>query len=633
MLNVTRGAALPIALLVAAIIAAFTLIVAQNLQTDARTQVTSAQITRSVALARGGTNAGFAALRGALREELSATVGATANPASRWAYGTSLPTATEPTADSAASSLAAVQTNMQTRANALLCNAPIRSSNGDTVTLRLHFTATACGQAIPAGTALTPARFLEGGARTVVGMNSSQTYSIPYVLVATGTVTGAQRTIATQGEYRFTLGRTSFSRYALFTHIHTTSTGGNVVFTDGTLFNGPVHTNGNFVFARGNPYFASYVTSAGCTDNATAPPPGTCPKQNPGAYISTGFGTGFSSAATFPTNIQTSCQLGGICPQFDKGYDLNATYMPMPTSNANLRDAGTTGGIYLPGDAQVHLWTGGTTGAVSNGGAEYQYIATCPTTATSRTSTGCVTYRVKDGKIQRYTGPQAFTNNAAWTAATAFNGVIHSDGKITRLAGPTRTDPNSPTSAAPAVHRDSNITISATNDVRITTDLRYENQPCTGSLGRNSNGTIQNPDCSNTDAKNVLGVYSQSGSVLVGTSYASTCTNRSFTCAVVNPLDHAPNNVTINGVLMSATREVAVERHDVGPDRGQVNLLGGMIEYYYGAVGTVNGHGFGRSITYDTRMLAGLSPSAFPNTYTDEVKSIFTYAFGEREQP
>lgn len=633
MLNTTRAAALPIALLLAAIIAAFTLVLAQNLQTDARTQVNSAQITRSVALARGGTNAGFAAMRGELRNDLSVTIGSTANPTNRWAYGTSAIAALEPTAESTATSLQNVQTIMQGKADALLCSAPLRSSNGDQVTLRMHFTNTACGQTIPTGTALPPGRFVEGGARTVAGTNSSQTFSIPYVLVATGTVTGAKRTIATQGEYRFTLGRTSFSRYALFTHIHTNAAGNNVVFTDSTLFNGPVHTNGHFIFASGNPYFASYITSAGCTDNASLPAPGGCPRQVPGAYTSTSRTT-FRPANTFPTDIQTACATSDVCPEFQKGYDLKATYMAMPTTNASLRLAATTGGIYMPGDAQVHLWTGGTNAATSNGGAEYQYIATCPTNATSRSSAGCITYRVKDGQIQTYVGPLAMTSAAAWSAATPFNGVIHSDGNITRLAGPARTTATNPASSAPAVHRNSNITVSSTNNVRITTDLRYENQPCSGSLGRNSSGAIQNPDCSNTEAKNVLGVYSQNGSVLIGTSYnTSTCTTRSFSCAVVNPLDHAPNNVTINGVLMSATREVAVERHDIGPDRGQVNVLGGMIQYYYGAVGTVSGHGFGRSITYDARMLTGLSPSAFPNTYTDEVKSVFTYAFGEREQP
>ena len=50
-----------------------------------------------------------------------------------------------------------------------------------------------------------------------------------------------------------------------------------------------------------------------------------------------------------------------------------------------------------------------------------------------------------------------------------------------------------------------------------------------------------------------------------------------------------------------------------------MNLLGGVIEKYYGPFGTANAQGqqltgFGRNFTYDTRMTRGFTPPYFPTT-------------------
>jgi hypothetical protein len=89
---------------------------------------------------------------------------------------------------------------------------------------------------------------------------------------------------------------------------------------------------------------------------------------------------------------------------------------------------------------------------------------------------------------------------------------------------------------------------------------------------------------------------------------------------------------------MSGTGKVTVEDYDRGSEMGNVKLLGGIIENYYGAFGTFdsrtgqNSTGYGRTFTYDQRMSRGLAPPFVPTVGQDGVKSITTYSFGQREQ-
>jgi hypothetical protein len=105
---------------------------------------------------------------------------------------------------------------------------------------------------------------------------------------------------------------------------------------------------------------------------------------------------------------------------------------------------------------------------------------------------------------------------------------------------------------------------------------------------------------------NVLGLYAAGGDIVIGPS--------------------APNNVIIQAVLMAGTAgsgynsSIYVQNYNGGSPRGNVNLLGGLIEKYYGPFGTFNSSsgsqvtGYGRAITYDTRMSRGFTPPYFPTT-------------------
>ena len=78
----------------------------------------------------------------------------------------------------------------------------------------------------------------------------------------------------------------------------------------------------------------------------------------------------------------------------------------------------------------------------------------------------------------------------------------------------------------------------------------------------------------------------------------------------------APNNITINGIIMAPSGVFTVDNYNSGGYRGVATLLGGVITDYYGAFGTFNGTtnstGYGRNFIYDSRMLQGYSPLYFP---------------------
>jgi hypothetical protein len=135
------------------------------------------------------------------------------------------------------------------------------------------------------------------------------------------------------------------------------------------------------------------------------------------------------------------------------------------------------------------------------------------------------------------------------------------------------------------------------NNVTLTRDLTYEERPCTSAPERQPDGSVTPGDCPNTDAKNVLGIYSDKGSIRISR--------------------WAPENLHIDGVLMSAKQRVYYEHWNKGDTKGYLHLTGGIIQNWYGRFGQLDGdlnlqHGYGRKFVYDRRMKEGLSPPYFP---------------------
>src|SRR5690606_26817167 len=179
--------------------------------------------------------------------------------------------------------------------------------------------------------------------------------------------------------------------------------------------------------------------------------------------------------------------------------------------------------------------------------------------------------------------------------------------------------------APPALASFAQITVAADDDIRITGDLKYEVPPCTGVPVRNGDGSVTPATCDQLDALNVLGVYTQDGDIEFGNYHSNDSYN-------------APHNVTVHGVLMTSSGRVQVENYDSGSPRGAVNLMGGIIENYYGAFGTFSAStgnqssGYDRKFTYDQRMSMGIEPPYFPTVTNDGVRDVIVFSYGQREQ-
>lgn len=583
-----------------------------------------AGIVQSLMLARGAANLGGTILQQPVRNALQTIVKAQSSTTSQWSFGTSSVNASFPDPTSVMNALSvgtgSVAGQLQPQIDAMVCGQSVSPSAGGAGTVRIYVTDQACGIALPSGLNLPAAHYVDGQPRNGSNSDTEQTYALPFVLVANGAVGAYKRNVVIQGEYDFKVGRPSFAKYALFTNVHELpNNGGDVWFTDNTLFDGPVHTNQYFRFYH-KPWFGGEVTSAGCSN----PGPTNC-NGNPTRIGAEFYDEGFVNDPG-PTPSYSN-GYGTHAPQLTAGVDWSSAYVQLPQQSNDQKSAAQTGGLYFNGNVSyLKMWAADSSGtpltkdASGNWGppASYQYIQAC----TGSYSNSCTTYRFgSDNVLYKQ------KNNGGWQQdQAAFNGVVYANGSIDRLTGPPRTSSYSsnPSDAPPALASFAQVTVASEHSTRVTGDLTYEKQPCQGELHRDSNGQVVPATCNNLGASNVLGVYAQDGSVYIGNGNGGSY--------------DAPKNVTIDGVLMSATGTVSVENYAYGWPRGDVHLLGGVIEYDYGAFGTFNPHtgndvsGYSRKFTYDPRMGKGLAPPHFPTVGGDEVQKVALFTYGQREQ-
>ncbi|AWN22883.1 hypothetical protein DKM44_06275 [Deinococcus irradiatisoli] len=450
---------------------------------------------------------------------------------------------------------------------------------------------------------------------------------------ATGTraVSASARQFSDRKIYSLNVYKSSFARYALFTNHHFSSSSdegsaNNIWFTSNTKFSGPVHTNQTFNFLD-TPYFGGQITSAGCSRNGITAGSGTNPDSctgtvNPGArfYSSPNSITPPSGMGGDPQNPN----VGGNAPSLNGSpthVNWNKEFVPLP-NNAQDQKAASNDVIAVNGVNQTGLLINSSVtkmsfGVSMVGGIKYQLLSYTKGNGTAVSlrydENGTMQILSSGSWVPAYknvtSGEWQSGNSGAVSAK--FNGVIYADGPVSSVY----TEPGSLNSKAVASF--GQLTLSATNNIVISDNLLYEDPPCTGT-------SATAPSCDTvaddgTMKKNVLGIYSGTGNIEIannGTNSTQntnpgTCTTTSgrATCtSVVN----APNNVTIHAVLMASRGAVQVQNYSSNISRGVVNLLGGVIENYYGAFGQTNGNGFGRNYIYDTRMEVGFTPPSFP---------------------
>ncbi|MFD2609579.1 DUF4900 domain-containing protein [Deinococcus taklimakanensis] len=578
----------------------------------------SVQQSRTLAIAQGGRNFGQSLLQGHVGTKLSDAIvdlaaSNTIGNAATWVFAPSQ-TGTTPPPLTVATNLRTLATNIQSRMNGRGCYGPFTVSGTQQFSLRISFTGQlpACDGQEASTAEIGTGRFISGAT------NSTQQYSLPYVMVVSAQDGLARRTLTVNGEYRFNVGNGSFARFALLTDAQQSGTSANIFFTSRTLFNGPVHTNGNFAF-RDNPYFGGSVSSSGVTDRRTA-----------GGYFSNTYRTceryyGCYLATDSP--FRTPSQLnppsyGTTTPDFMNGVNWNAPPVDFPTNSNNQAAAAQAAGLYISSGTTVTLSVGNGESGTPMAGVKYQAI-----------NVGTTRYRsVENGPLYRWDGSSwVIATNSTGQPINRFNGVVYANGGLTSLKGPPRTTATPPV-IPPAVASFSQLTIAANADIRITGDLKYEDNPCDGALRRNSDGTVNVPNCSSDPLiqKNVLGVYTSSGDIKIGAGHSTTSNL------------NVPKDVQIQATLM-ADSEVRVENAETVSCNayGTAYVLGGVISRNYGQFGTFNrgdgscSSGLGRSFTYDQRMLNGLAPPYFPTTQMTNLlvdRQVIQYGQTEQER-
>ncbi len=350
-----------------------------------------------------------------------------------------------------------------------------------------------------------------------------------------------------------------FGRFALFTHIHETSdrNGHPVWFTENTVFEGPVFTNGTLSF-KNTPTFNGKVYS-----------------HNQRARF---FNGRRPDSTTGNHLLLDSDRNGNIdVPDFKDTFHRGVKEEKMPDNLDDMRwanlqgenpnnlrhkdyhfsmgsDGNISGGLYFPADVDIELIAEG----------DKQRI---------RTQTrGKKLDFVIDYKMGTTTVYNRLNNTIIEEINSIPNGTIFSENNITSLKG--------------IVQKDSRLSVAARNNIYITDNILYEEDH------------IENPD-----ATNILGIMSEKGDVIIP--------------------NNAPHNLTVSGTVMTPHGSFRVHDYTQIDPKGTLTLHGGVISYFYGAVGTTAGDGYGRNFIFDKRMgdLTKM-PLGFPATESMVVDSV-----------
>jgi hypothetical protein len=301
-------------------------------------------------------------------------------------------------------------------------------------------------------------------------------------------------------------------------------------------------------------------------------------------------------------------------------------YVPIDNQTSKI----PTGGIYIEGDARISMdVVTGSSGFTATQWSQLQPAhQTCKFQKYSIVSTvsGVRNRDVYVGSGSCYMTYVFDTTTPANTPAVLngrVNGNLHVNGKIDQLGGASRT--------RPAVAEDFGITISAVKDVRIISDLQYEDaQYKSVSAGgvlstdpvADAYGPINGSGISNTSqmlsasvdssSRTILGIISTQRNIML---HSSAPPNINLHAAMFAGNSAAYNSST--GLGCGSTYPgcgFGYESYSTATGMGNIKLLGGLTEYRDQTTGTVSSstsYGYGSLYYYDPRMLT-LAPPAFP---------------------
>ena len=412
---------------------------------------------------------------------------------------------------------------------------------------------------------LTMFTFVDSGLAT-----TSQTFNFQYVSTASGDAfTTGSRSVVSEGNLRLSASRGSFSDFLIFTHVHYTPGGSQIWFHTSGYFDGRVHSNGKMRFA----YFPTFE------DLVTQVP-------DMAAYYNQGY----------PIDLDADRNGDRDVPNFYGGFDRGASVIPLPSNSfcqeraalgyaapdttpvplsqkrvALGLDPGdpspvpagiyvpndgsaVTGGIYIAGDAQECRLS-------VDGDHNQNYTIT--------DENGVTKLIVIDRTNMR---TEIHEGGMTTILSGLPRGILYSTGSVDNLGGGARVGDAAPI----AIGSETQLTITAVDDIVIDRDITYENM-----------------DASNC----VLGLYSSGGDVRIATD--------------------APDELMLDTFVMATGDygSFTVDDYNHGSYRGQVHLRGGAVQRYYGPFGTFSYSGaqtgYGRNFSYDRR---GISPPYYPTT-------------------
>ncbi|MBB6096913.1 hypothetical protein HNR42_000325 [Deinobacterium chartae] len=399
--------------------------------------------------------------------------------------------------------------------------------------------------------------------------------------------------------FRLRLSRDALTRYALFVN-RLTGEGTNTKtnFYDSFMSNGPVRTNdvANFVDSDNGgslePWFGGGFSSAGCTQvNADG-------TQCTGTYLQGAYDppNHISMQSMKPVHYYPVFDLGGKSKVAPTGGAMrwDAPFLPLPDHQADQKNRALEGGLFVEGDvSDLYLSQDGKDQFITLDGIEYRLD-----------SLGYLSRL--EGKTWKPLTKDPDSPEGAWKVyeggpRTPFNGVIHVTGKLDNLRGPERNPWANKDSAPAALAAHARLTVSVVGDVTITRDLKYATPPCTSGNVRNGDGSVTPANCPNLEAANMLGIYSHTGDVLIANNKTS-----------LPAPNNAPSNLQLHAAIMASRGELRVPHGSFPtPDKGQLTLLGALIENTYGAIGGGN-FGYRRDFIHDPRLALGDMPPHFP---------------------
>jgi hypothetical protein len=418
-----------------------------------------------------------------------------------------------------------------------------------------------------------------------------------------------QATRVQHGHFDVEVLRPSFSTYGYFTNHMKDALGSQLWFYDGEQYDGPTfvnsttdkvafygraHFKGDFSAVQGNPG-DNYQTSGAILAGAA----------NPDFQAGQHWGANHIDT---PTN--------GWSQSFAALGDYADATNPTPPTNSQLRNLlGLTPGSSAPPDG-VYYAKGGGSDTSPNSGAQLGgiYIQGSPDSVQFGVSGSAQTVTIKMGANTWVIADSKSTNTMTAqlnsttpkSYAKNMNGVIQVSGSVQSLVGTGGL-------GTADIQSDEQMTLSANGDIHMDDHLTYQSDPATY-----------------PDAKNVLGIFSSGGNVMIGNKALG-----------ITP----PNNLTINATVMAVGNNKGVgtdglvvsgNYNKAYGNKGKWNLTGGLIENTDQTTGVEYSDGtqagYTWNFTYDQRFKNGVAPPYFPyvTKFTADMQNLTDDSIGRK---